>query len=115
MGLSLLFLKVSFHLCRLCRSAAVKSSPETLRESGHGKCREISGEILLVLVPQETKLESAQDFSRLTSRRSSRDVSQLQMPNFMTFIILQTFILDSFCIRHSAGKAIFGKFGRTGL
>ena len=80
-------------LCRLCRSAAVKSSPEIVRENCHGKC-EISGEILFPLVPQETSLESAQKFSRQISRRFSRDVLQLQMPNFMTFIILQTFALD---------------------
>ena len=50
----------SSHLCWGCRSAAVKSSPEAVRESCHGKCR---GKILLLLVPQETKLESAQSFS----------------------------------------------------
>ena len=35
------------HLCKACRSAAVQFSPETVRGSCHGKCREISGEILL--------------------------------------------------------------------
>ena len=39
-------LKNMFHLCRVCRSAAVKFSPETVRGSCHGKCRGISGEIL---------------------------------------------------------------------
>ena len=43
------------HPCRVCRSAAVKFSPETVRGSCHGKCREISGEISLLLVPQENK------------------------------------------------------------
>ena len=71
------------HFCRACRSAAVIFSPEIVHESCHGKCREISGEILLLLVPQETKLENAQNLSRQISRRFSRDVLQLQMRNFM--------------------------------
>ena len=83
------------HFCGACRSAAVKFSPEIVHESCHGKCREISGEISLLLVPQETKLENAQNFSRQISRRFSRDVLQLQMPNFMAFFILQTFVLDT--------------------
>ena len=86
----------SYHFCGACRSAAVKFSPEIVHESCHGKCREISGEISLLLVPQETKLENAQNFSRQISRRFSRDVFQLQMPNFMAFFILQTFVLDSY-------------------
>ena len=73
----------------------MKFSRETVRGSRHGKCREISGEILLLLFPQETKLESAQNFSRLISRHFSRDVLQLQMPNFISFFILQTFVLES--------------------
>ena len=85
-----------YHFCRACRSAAVKFSPEILHESCHGKCRDISGEISLLLVPQETKLENAQNFSRQISRRFSRDVLQLQMPNFMAFFILQTFVLDDY-------------------
>ena len=67
---------------------------ETVRGSCHGKCREISGDILLLLFPQETKLESAQNFSRRISRHFSRDVLRLQMPNFISFFILQTFVLD---------------------
>ena len=43
------------HFCGACRSAAVKVSPEIVHESCHGKCREISGEISLLLVPQETQ------------------------------------------------------------
>ena len=82
------------HFCRACRSAAVKFSSEIVHESCHGKCRDISGEISLLLVPQETKLENAQNFSRQISRRFSRDVLQLQMPNFMAFSILQTFVLE---------------------
>ena len=62
-------------LCRGCRSAAVKFSPETAGGSRHG----ISGEILLFLFPQQTKVESAQNFSRLISRRFSPDALQLQM------------------------------------
>ena len=85
-----------YHLCTVCRSAAVKFSPETVRGSCHGKRREISGEILLLLFPQETKLESAQNFSRQISRHFSRDVLQLQMPNFMAFCTLQTFVLDKY-------------------
>ena len=73
----------------------MKFSPEIVHESCHGKCREISGEISLLLVPQETKLENAQNFSRQISRRFSRDVLRLQMPNFMAFFILQTFVLDT--------------------
>ena len=82
------------HLCKACRSAAVKFCPETVRGSCHGKCREISGEILLFLFPQETKLESAWNFSRQISRHFSPDASQLQMPNFVAFFILQTFVFD---------------------
>ena len=80
------------HLCRAWRSAAVKFSPETVRESCHGKCREVSGDILLLLVPQEAKLKSAQNFSRLISWHFSRDVLQLQI-DFMAFSTLQTFVL----------------------
>ena len=72
-------------------------SPETVRGSCRGKSREISDEILLLLFPQEMKLESAQKFSRLISRQFSRDVLQLQMPNFMAFFTLQTFVLDNRC------------------
>ena len=72
----------------------MKFSPEIVHESCHGKCREISGEISLLLVPLETKLENAQNFSRQISRRFSRDNLQLQMPNFMAFFILQTFVLE---------------------
>ena len=74
----------------------MKFSPEAVRGSCHGKCREISGEILLLLFPQETKLENAQNFSRQISRHFSRDVLQLQMPNFVAFFILQTFVLEKF-------------------
>ena len=42
-------------LCSACRSAAMKISPETMGESGHGQRREISGEILLFVFPRETK------------------------------------------------------------
>ena len=84
------------HLCRLCRSAAVKSSPETVRESCRGKCREISGEISgfsSFLRKRISKVPT--NFSRQISRHFSRDVLQLQMPNFMTFFILQTFVLEN--------------------
>ena len=67
------------HLCKACRSAAVKFCPETARGNRHGICREISGEILLLLFPQETKLESACDFSRQISRHFSPDALQLQI------------------------------------
>ena len=67
------------HVCKGCRSAAVKFSAETSRGSGHGKCRDISGEVFLFLFPQETKLGSAQNFSRQTSRHFSLDVLQVQM------------------------------------
>ena len=82
----------SDHLCKACRSAAVKFCPETVRGNRHGICREISGEILLLIFPQEMKLESAWDFSRQISRHFSPDALQLQMPNFMAFFILQTFV-----------------------
>ena len=72
----------------------MKSSPENVRGSCHGKCREISGEMLLFLFPQEMKLESAQNFARQISRHFSRDFLQLQMPNLMAFFTLQTFVLD---------------------
>ena len=98
--------QASSHFCRACRRAAVKFSPETVHESCHGKCREVSGEISLLLVPQETKLENAQNFSRQISRRFSRDVLQLQMPNFMAFFILQTFVLESRQGRRQAGKGV---------
>ena len=82
------------HLCKACRSPAVKFYPETVHGNCHGKCREISGEVLLLLFPQETKFEGAQKFSRQISRHFSRDVLQLQMPNFMAFFTLQTFVLE---------------------
>ena len=82
-----------FRLCKACRSAAVKFSPETAHGSRNGKCHEISGEILLFLFPQETKLESVQIFSRQISRLFPPDALQLQMPEFMSFFILQTFVL----------------------
>ena len=46
---------------------AMNFSHETLRGSRHGKCCEICGEFLLFCAPlsRETKLESAQKFSRL--------------------------------------------------
>ena len=103
-----------FHFCRACRSAAVKFSPEIVHESCHGKCRDISGEILLLLVPQETKLENAQNFSRQISRRFSRDVLQLQMPNFMTFFILQTFVLKILKVNSPVRVEIFKKWARSG-
>ena len=67
--------------CKTCTSAAVKNCPEIVRGSRHGKCCEISGGILLFLFPQETKLESAQIFSRQISHHFSADALQLQMPN----------------------------------
>ena len=76
----------SGHLCKACRSAAVKFSPETVRGSCPGKCREISGEILVLLFPQETKLESAQNFSRQISRHFSRDVSRTVFANEKTHL-----------------------------
>ena len=82
------------HLCKACRSAAVKFCPDTARGSRHGKCSEISGEIFLLLFLQETKLESAWNFSRQISRHVSPNALQLQMPNFMAFFILQTFVLE---------------------
>ena len=82
------------HLCKACRSAAVKFCPETVRGNRHGICREISSDILLLLFPQETKLESAWDFSQLISRLFSPDALKLQKPNFMAFFILQTFVPD---------------------
>ena len=69
----------------------MRFSPETARGSRHGKCREISGEILLFLFPQEKKLESSQKFSRQISRHFLPDALQLQMPKFMAFFTLQTF------------------------
>ena len=89
------FFNLNYHLCKACRSAAVKFCPETARKKGHGICREISGEILLFLFPQETKPESAWDFSRQISRHFSPDGLQLQMPNFMASFILQTFVPES--------------------
>ena len=70
----------------------MKFSPETTCGNRHGICREISGEILLFLFPQETKLENAWDFSRQISGHFSPDALQLQMPNFMAFFILQTLV-----------------------
>ena len=101
-----------YHFCRACRSAAVKFSPEIVHESCHGKYRETSGEISLLLVPQETKLENAQNFSWQISRRFSRDVLQLQMPNFMAFFILQTFVLDKYIPTHS-NKPFQSNWGQT--
>ena len=98
--------RIFLNLCKVCRSAAVKFSPETVPGSCHGKCREISGEILLLLFPQETKLESAQNFSRRISRHFSRDVLQLQVPNFMAFFTLQTFVPEK------SGKYPLGCFSQ---
>ena len=64
-------------LCRACRGAAMKFSPETMYGSRHGTWRAISGEILLSLFPQETKLESAQNSSRQDSRHLSPDTLEL--------------------------------------
>ena len=75
----------TIRLCKACRSAAVKISPEIVRGSRHGQCREISGEMLLFLFPQETKRESVQNFSQQISRRFSLDALQLQMHTFMAF------------------------------
>ena len=86
----------------------MKFSPETVRGSRHGKCREISGEILLLLFPQETKLESTQNFSRLISRHFSPDALQLQMPNVMEFFALRTSVLF---LNNKVGA--FGKGMRT--
>ena len=73
-------------LCKACRSAAVKFSPETVWGSRHGKCGEISGKFLLFLFPREKKLESAhQSFARQLSLRFSPDALQLQMPNSLVF------------------------------
>ena len=47
---------------------------------------------VLLVFPQETKLESAQIFHGRMSRRFSQDVFQVQMPNFMAFFTLQTFV-----------------------
>ena len=80
--------------CRACRSAAVIFYPETARGSRHGKCREISGEILLFLFPRETKLESTQNLSRQISRHFSPDALQLQMLDVMALFTLQTFVPD---------------------
>ena len=93
-------------LCELCRSAAVKFSPETTRGSHHEKCREITGEILLFLFPQETKSKSALNFSRLISRYFSPDSLQLQMPNSMAFFTLQTFVLEKGGKGHQAAKGL---------
>ena len=103
-----------FHLCRACRSATVKFSSETVRGSCHGKCREISGAILLLLFPQEAKLQSAQNCSRHISRNFSRDVLQLQMPNFMAFSTLQTFVPDMFLAKIPDSKTA-GSHGEKGI
>ena len=73
-----------------------------MREIRHGKCNEISRERLLLLFPQEKKLESAQHSSRLISCPSSPDALQLQMPNFMAFFTLQTFVAN--CLDFSWNK-----------
>ena len=39
-------------------------------------------------------VQGGQNFPPKISRHFSRDVLQLQMPNFMAFFILQTFVLD---------------------
>ena len=67
-------------------------SPRGIRR---GKCHEISGEILLFLFPQETKLESAQKFLWQIPRHFSPNALQLQMPNLMVLFTLQTFVLDT--------------------
>ena len=69
------------------------------------KCREISGAFLLFLFPQETKLESAQNFSRQISRHFSPDPLQLQKPNFMPFFTLQTLVPEK-CIQWCHGSQI---------
>ena len=77
---------------------------ETAHGSRHGKCREISGEILLFLFSLETKLESAKNLSRIISHHFSPDALQLCMPDFMAFFTLQTFVLDfSVCNQVSNG------------
>ena len=76
-------------------------------ESRPGKCREISGEILLFLCLQETKLESAQNFSQQSSRQFSPDVLQLRMPNFMGYLTLQTFLALDIAIWRSFNEPKF--------
>ena len=94
------------HLCKACRCAAVKFCPEIARGSRHGKCREISGEILLFLFSQQTKLESTQSFSRQISRHFSRGALPLQMPNFMAFFTLQTFVPENCDVNNSQSGII---------
>ena len=73
----------------------VKISPQTVPGNRHGNCREMSGETLLFLFPQEMQLKSAQNFSRQISRHFSTDTLQLQMPAFTAFFALQMFALEN--------------------
>ena len=50
------------------------------------------GQILVFLFPQETKLESAQKFSRQISHHVSPDALQLHMANLMAFLTVQMFV-----------------------
>ena len=53
-------------------------SPEAVRASSHGKCCEISGEIMMLLFPQETKLDNAQILSRKRFHASFTWIERVQ-------------------------------------
>ena len=81
----------------------MKISPETARGSRHGNWREIFVEKLLVLFPQETKLESAQNISRPISE---------QLPCRSAEVKFFSVFLCQRCreIWHEIWREILGKF-----
>ena len=71
-----------------------KRSKKT-RNSSQGEKTRNSKKTRKDRVPQETKLESAKNFSRQISRHFSPDALQLQIPNLMAFFTLQAFVLET--------------------
>ena len=75
----------------------MKLCPETVCGSRHGKCREISGEILLLLLPQETKLETAWNFSRQIPRHFSPTLCSCKCPDSWRFSFCRRLPLKNVC------------------
>ena len=90
----------------------------TGRGSRHGKCREVSGENLLFLFPQETKLESGQNFFTtnstpfLTRCIAAANALFLHFPNMpCTQTCLQTWHQARFLLHFSVGKGVVPWYG----
>ena len=86
-----------FRLCGICRMAAARFSPIIILGNRCGKCRDILGEILPSLFPQEMKLSNAQKFSRQSFVPFvAREESAALKPNFHEVFVLQQLLLEIF-------------------